>query len=65
MLRSRRFRTAWLALTAVTHLAIAVWIARDARRRGASPTPWALAALPAGLFALAGWRRHRPPLPGA
>lgn len=60
---SRRFLAGWLAATAIAHVLLALWIARDARRRGASPSPWAIAALPGGLFALAGWLRRRPPLP--
>jgi len=60
---SRSFLARWLAATAVAHALLALWIARDARRRGGAPTRWAVAALPGGLFALAGWLRSRPPLP--
>ncbi|MGI9254889.1 MAG: hypothetical protein ACR2J8_14180 [Thermomicrobiales bacterium] len=59
---SRRFWTIWLLATAAAHSFLAVWIASDARRRGASPTPWAIAAIPGGIFALLGWRKTRPPL---
>lgn len=60
---SRRFRTLWLLATVASHALIAAWISRDAHRRGAGPTPWAIAAFPGGLFALLGWLRRRPPLP--
>jgi hypothetical protein len=59
---SRRFWTGWLIATAASHTLLALWIARDARRRGADPTPWTIAALPGGLFALVGWLIRRPPL---
>lgn len=58
----RGFLARWLAATAAAHLLLALWIIGDARRRGANPAPWALAVLPGGLFALAGWLRRRPPL---
>jgi len=49
----------WLATTAVTHALLALWVARDARRRGARPGPWAAATLGGGLFGVAAWLLRR------
>ncbi len=47
----------WIVLTAVTHLALAVWITEDAERRGVSAKPWASLTLVGGLFGVFGYLR--------
>ncbi len=48
-----------LALTTLIHAALALWIARDARRADRPAMPWALATLAGGLFAVIAYKRQR------
>ncbi len=47
----------WIVLTAVTHLALAVWITEDAERRRVPAQPWASLTLVGGLFGVFGYVR--------
>ena len=51
----RRF----LAATAVVHLALTVWVRRDADARGIDPSPWDVVTLLAGVIGVVGYRRKR------
>ncbi len=48
-----------LVLTSLVHAALALWIARDARRAGRPAVPWALATLAGGLFSVVAYIRWR------
>jgi hypothetical protein len=49
----------FLAVTAVVHLLLAVWVRRDADARGIDPGPWDAVTLVAGVIGVAGYRRRR------
>ena len=53
-------RKALLAVTAVAHLLLTVWVRRDARKRGIDPSPWDALTLLTGVVGVLAYRRSRP-----
>ena len=52
-------RKRFLAVTAVVHLLLTVWVRRDADARGVDPSPWDTVTLLAGVIGVAGYCRKR------
>ena len=50
---------AFLALTAVVHVALTVWVRRDAEERGVDPSPWDVLTLLTGVVGVIAYRRRR------
>ena len=55
MMNWKRF----LAITAVVHVVLTVWVRYDADARGVDPSPWDAVTLLAGIVGVAGYRRSR------
>jgi len=55
--------TAFIVLWFVIAILIAIWLYRDAERRGQSGVLWLIVAFIAGIFGLIIWLIVRPPLP--
>ena len=51
--------TAFLALTAVAHVALTAWVRRDARARDVDPSPWDVLTLLTGVVGVVAYRRRR------
>lgn len=51
-----------LAITVVGHLALAVWVGRDARQRGHNGPGWFVGTLIGGVFGVALYRGRRHPV---
>jgi hypothetical protein len=52
-------RTAFLALTAFAHVALAAWVRRDARGRGVDASPWDRLTLLTGVVGFLAYRRSQ------
>jgi hypothetical protein len=50
---------AFLAVTAAAHAALALWVRRDARRRGIDASPWDLLTVLCGVVGFVGYLRSR------
>ncbi|MFD1599089.1 hypothetical protein [Halobellus rarus] len=51
--------TAFVALTAVAHVALTAWVRRDADARDVDPSPWDALTLLTGVFGALAYRRYR------
>jgi hypothetical protein len=51
--------TAFLALTAVAHVVLTLWVRRDARERDVDPSPWDALTLLTGVVGVLGYRWQR------
>ncbi|WP_336021532.1 hypothetical protein [Halobellus salinisoli] len=59
-LESPTSRTAaFVAITAVAHVALAAWVRRDARARQTDPSPWDELTLLTGVAGALAYRRYR------
>jgi hypothetical protein len=52
-------RSTFLAVTALAHLVLTLWVRRDADARGIDPSPWDVVTLLTGVVGVAGYRRSR------
>jgi len=52
--------TAFVALTAVAHVALTAWVRRDADARDVDPSPWDVLTLLTGVVGFVAYRRCRP-----
>ncbi|MGQ4554325.1 hypothetical protein [Halobellus sp. GM3] len=60
MLRvSNARRTAFLVVTAAAHVALTIWVRRDAHGRGADPSPWDTLTLLTGVAGAVAYGRQR------